>query len=143
MECEPLPSADVLKEAEPAESGAVPRTVGPSRKVTVPVGVPEPDVGVTVVVKVTDWPAVDGLGVALRDVEVAVSAGASPRMTLTGLLEALTVPFPSLPSTLLPKHCTPPVDMTAHVWPSPAARVTTPLPQPGTVVGLTVWGSPT
>ena len=40
----------------------VPRTVKPSRNVTVPVGIPEPGMlAVTVAVKVTDWPNADGL----------------------------------------------------------------------------------
>lgn len=48
----------------------VPRVVDPSMKVAVPVGVPTPVV--TVAVKVTDWPKVDGLGEEVRDVmEVA------------------------------------------------------------------------
>ena len=45
----------------------------PSKKETVPVGVPAPGaLGVTVAVKVTDWPKTDGLG--LMDREVAVAA---------------------------------------------------------------------
>jgi len=42
-----------------AFNAPVPRTVAPSLKVTVPVGVPGA-VDVTVAVNVTDWPAVDG-----------------------------------------------------------------------------------
>ena len=37
----------------------MPRTLDPSVNVTVPAGVPPP-LGVTVAVKVTDWPNVDG-----------------------------------------------------------------------------------
>src|SRR5436305_157792 len=39
----------------------VPSVVVPSRKVTVPVGVPLPDVAATVAVNVTGWPNTDGL----------------------------------------------------------------------------------
>ena len=44
----------------------VPRVVEPSLKVTVPVGVPEPLVGVTVAVKVTVWPNVGRVGLTRR-----------------------------------------------------------------------------
>ena len=39
----------------------MPRTVEPSLKVIVPVGEPEPEFGVTVAVKVTELPWIDGL----------------------------------------------------------------------------------
>jgi len=53
--------------------GAAAERVVPSKKETVPVGVPAPGaLGVTVAVKVTDWPKTDGLG--LMDREVAVAA---------------------------------------------------------------------
>jgi len=42
-----------VKEAVPEASDPVPRVVAPSRKVTVPVGVPLPEDGSTVAVKVT------------------------------------------------------------------------------------------
>jgi hypothetical protein len=45
----------------------VPRVVVPSVNVTVPVGVPP--VPVTVAVKVTCWPSVDGFGEEMRLVE--------------------------------------------------------------------------
>jgi hypothetical protein len=45
-----------------AFSVAVPSAVGPSRKVTVPVGLPAPGAAAaTVAVKVTDWPNTDRL----------------------------------------------------------------------------------
>jgi hypothetical protein len=54
-------SADVENVATPpALSVPVPSKVAPSRKVTVPVGVPARLV--TVAVKVTDWPKVEGFG---------------------------------------------------------------------------------
>ena len=60
--CEPGSSAEVLNAAWPEASTDTEdaSTVAPSRKVTDPVGVPEPDV--TVAVKVTDWPNTDGFG---------------------------------------------------------------------------------
>ena len=43
----------------------IPRSVAPSKKVTVPVGVPAPgDTGFTVAINVTDWPYTLGLGEA-------------------------------------------------------------------------------
>ena len=47
--------------AVPLESGAVPSTVVPSLKVTVPVTVPAPGAtGLMVAVSVTDWPNTEG-----------------------------------------------------------------------------------
>jgi hypothetical protein len=52
----------VVNAALPDElRGAVPNVVAPSVKVTVPVGVPVPEVGVTTAMKVTLWPKTDGL----------------------------------------------------------------------------------
>src|SRR5581483_11874078 len=54
--------AAVVNVAEPPESVAVPSVVVPSRKVTVPLGVPVPGAtAVTVAVKVTPWPNTEGL----------------------------------------------------------------------------------
>jgi hypothetical protein len=50
----------------------VDRMVEPSLKVTVPVGVPEPEEGWTVAVKVTNWPSGAGLGAAATVVVVLV-----------------------------------------------------------------------
>jgi hypothetical protein len=62
MVCVPGASEDVLKAALPlASSGTVPKVVAPSLKVTLPVGVRWPELGVTVALKVTVCPNVDGL----------------------------------------------------------------------------------
>jgi hypothetical protein len=55
-----MDSADVVKVAWVPDNVPVPMAVPPSRKVTVPVGVPPVDV--TVAVNVTDWPITDGFG---------------------------------------------------------------------------------
>jgi hypothetical protein len=61
----PRESVVILNVATPLAfnvTGPVPRVVVPSRKVTVPVGVPVAGAtAVTVAVKVTDWPSEDGL----------------------------------------------------------------------------------
>jgi len=50
----------------------VPSEVVPSKKETVPVGVPAPGaLGVTVAVKVTDWPKTEGLVADVTDALVA------------------------------------------------------------------------
>ena len=51
---------DVVNDAEPPLIGTVPSVAAPSLKVTLPVGVPEPDAGLTVAVNLTDWPKADG-----------------------------------------------------------------------------------
>ena len=57
----PTVSADVVKVALPALKLAVPSVTAPSRKVTVPVGVPDPGAtALTVAVNVTDCPNSDG-----------------------------------------------------------------------------------
>lgn len=53
-----------MRLAPPAERAAVPRMTLPSRKVTVPLGVPDPVSDVTVAVNVTGWPKADGLSEA-------------------------------------------------------------------------------
>jgi len=60
IEC--TPAANVLLEnvATPLNSGAVPNVIAPSAKVTVPIGVPHPEV--TVAVNTTVLPATAGLG---------------------------------------------------------------------------------
>jgi hypothetical protein len=56
----PALKAAVEKVALPPESVAVPRVLELSRYVTVPVGVPLPETGLTVAVNVTVWPKTDG-----------------------------------------------------------------------------------
>jgi hypothetical protein len=57
----PTESDEVVNVALPPARVAVPRVDAPSRKVTVPVGVPAPgETALTVAVKVTAWPVADG-----------------------------------------------------------------------------------
>src|SRR3990172_8740073 len=44
-------------------------------------------------------------------------------------------PLPNWPNSLLPKHFTPPAEVTAHVCTAPAATSTTPLSRPTTSTG--------
>jgi hypothetical protein len=69
IECEPAASTEVENVAWPALSVAVPMTLAPSNNWTVPVGVPVP---VTVAVKVTACPAVDGFAEDVTAVLVAL-----------------------------------------------------------------------
>jgi hypothetical protein len=59
MAWNPADSVDVLYVAIPPDNVPEPMVVEPSLNVTVPLGVPPGPV--TVAVKVTDWPYVDGL----------------------------------------------------------------------------------
>ena len=55
--CDPTPSVVVVKTAWPPSSGAVPRSVPPSKKLTVPVAAATPGAtAATVAVRVTGWP---------------------------------------------------------------------------------------
>ena len=69
MACVPTASAEVVKEPAPVESKvAVPRLVAPSRKVTVPVGVPVD--ALTAAVSVTACPKTVGF---LEETKVVVA----------------------------------------------------------------------
>ena len=70
MECVPAVRADVDRVATPAVRVPVPSAVTPSLKVTVPPGVPVAVV-LTVAVKVTDCPKLDGFNDDVTVVEVA------------------------------------------------------------------------
>src|SRR5205807_2716949 len=82
--------------AAPAVSGADPIAAPPSLKVTLPVGASVPEVCVTVAVRVTASPAVDGLGVA----DSAVLVPDWLRSTLTSLEVAFAVATSVAPSPL-------------------------------------------
>ena len=56
----PTVSEEVVKLPVPPDRVAVPKVVAESRNVTVPVGVFEPELAVTVAVNVTAWPNTDG-----------------------------------------------------------------------------------
>lgn len=68
MECVPTVRVEVLNVALPLLRVPVPNVVEPFLKVTVPVGVPPLEV--TVAVKVTDLPEVDGLREEVSEVEL-------------------------------------------------------------------------
>src|SRR6266568_2047068 len=70
MEWAATERAVVVKLAVPELRVVELRVEAPSLKMTVPEGVPEPgEVGITVAVKVTDWPKTDGL---VEEVSVVV-----------------------------------------------------------------------
>lgn len=66
----PTASVEVVKVAVPAFRAAVPRSVEPSWKVTLPVA----EEGLTVAVRVTVWPKVEAAGVTERVVVVVGTA---------------------------------------------------------------------
>ena len=62
MLCRPSANVELVYVAAPELSVNVPSVVLPSSKVSMPVGVPAPGlIGVTVPVKLTDWPYTEGL----------------------------------------------------------------------------------
>jgi hypothetical protein len=82
MEWEPTPSDEVEYVAWPVPFNVpVPRVVVPSLNVTVPVGMPVPEAGVTFAVNVTLVPATGVVEEALIVVEVATAAGFTTRLT--------------------------------------------------------------
>jgi hypothetical protein len=141
MEREPEAKVEVEKLACPAPlSDAVPRTVAPSRNVTVPVGVPDA-ADVTVVVNVTDWPKVEGL----RDETTVVVDGAGLTLWLwiaeVEPLKLASDPYtaviecgPGVSAEVESVAC-PPASATAPSEVAPSKKVTVPVgvPEPGAV----------
>jgi len=91
-EWEPAARVVTLSEALPLTSVTVPSAVAPSRNVTLPVGIPAPEV--TVALSVTAWPSDEGLGVLFKVVEVAAAAGALTTWFTTGEELAAKVALP-------------------------------------------------
>jgi hypothetical protein len=91
IEWDPTDSVLVMKVVEPDARVPVPRVVVPSRKVTVPVGVPVPEVGATVAVNVTDCPKTDGFA---DDVTVVVVPVVPTDWVRTALVLVLKLPSP-------------------------------------------------
>lgn len=85
MECDPVDNIDVLYVALPPLSVPVPKVVVPSLNVTVPVAAE----GVTVPVKVTNEPYVEGLTEEDTEVEVFVFANARPLKTAQRRLKTI------------------------------------------------------
>src|SRR5437868_5682998 len=77
--CDPTLSVDIVNAALPPDSVCAPNSVIPSKKLTVPAGVPEPgDVGTTVAVKVTTVPALAVDGLPASNVVVAALVTVTP-----------------------------------------------------------------
>src|SRR5262249_13572045 len=97
MECVPALRDVVVNVAWPlAFSVPVPSMVVPSRKFTVPLGVPVPGaVTLTVAVKVTHWPKTGGLGETVNVVGVALDV-----VTVAVLLDIAMLPETS-PAVLM------------------------------------------
>src|SRR5262249_46941770 len=129
----------------PAPTGALPSTVAPSRKVTVPVGAPAPGAtAARVAVKVTAWPGVAGLTDGARATAVAA------RLTVTTaaaevLSAKLPVPAKEAVSGWLPT----PSAMVKSSWPAaligavpstvvPSRKVTVPVGTPTAEVTMAV-----
>ena len=83
-ECEPAASVLVLYEAAPATSAGMASCVGPSRTVTVPVGVPVPEFRATEIFKVSICPVVSCVADAETDVVVAIFADAETVTSTAG-----------------------------------------------------------
>ena len=97
----------VVRVATPLVSVAVPRLVEPSRKLTLPVGVPP--LAVTVAVMVTVAPAAAGLGLAVKTVVVATGAAA---LTTRATAVEVLVDRPAVPA-----------NVAVRLWLAPAARL--------------------
>src|SRR5438445_12871395 len=61
IECERTGSDDVVRLAWPPDNATLPSVVAPSLKVTFPVGVLEPDEGLTLTMNVTDCPETEAV----------------------------------------------------------------------------------
>jgi hypothetical protein len=83
---------DTLSEALPLTSVTVPSTFAPSRNVTVPVGTPV--AAVTVALRLTACPVVEGFGVEVRVVVVAAAPGAFTAWVTTAEVLGRNVALP-------------------------------------------------
>ncbi len=99
MVCVPRLSELVDQDAEPASTEAVPKAVPPSRKVTVPVGVPMLDCGATFVVNATVVPCRALNPLVASVVVVAITCGPVP------LVDPVAVPPPEWPPPPQPSSC--------------------------------------
>ena len=74
IESDPTGRLDVVNVATPLafNDAGEPSVVLPFLNVTVPVGVPVPEAGLTVAVKVTAWPLCEGLGEEVSEVVVLI-----------------------------------------------------------------------
>src|SRR5437667_11908069 len=137
MECDPTLSEDVAQLARPwlrVRLLQLVMAVPPSRKVTLPAGVPAPGLlAVTVAVKVTDCPNTDGLAEELADVVV-------PYFTVcVNLGDVLPLKLASPPyDALIEWEPTASVLVTNVAWPEPF-RVPEPrAPDPSTTATVPV-----
>lgn len=101
MECDPALNEEVLYVAMPeAFNVPIPSVVDPSRKVTEPVGtVAFPDGPVTVAVKVTDCPLVDGLS---DEAIVVVDAAVVPWMPVPCMYTGCGLPVALSVTSMVP-----------------------------------------
>jgi hypothetical protein len=83
----PPVNVDTVVTAAPPESVAVPMTVLPSLNVTVPVGVPVPELGLTTALRVTDCPYTDGFKFDVST--VVVTAGPVGALTVCVIADEL------------------------------------------------------
>ena len=70
MKCVPTARAEVVREAVPPLRATVPSELTPSKNCTVPVG---PEDGLTMAVKVTDWPKTEGSSDEVNAVAVPIT----------------------------------------------------------------------
>src|ERR1051326_2694554 len=145
-------SADVLKLALPPPlSVFVPSTVAPSLNVTVPVGVPRAGTfAVTVTVKLTAWPEVDGLSDELTAVVVPpaltgwlMAAEGTALKFGSPLYVALMLCGPAPNAAVLNVACPVPFKFTVPSAVAPSLNVTLPVGTPaelGTApLNVTFW----
>src|SRR6516164_2025800 len=112
----PTDSAEVGNVAIPLLSSvSVPSVVLPSVNVTVPVGVPDPEVGLTVAVNVTFCPATDVPADEVTAVVVFVRMEPAGSFTTRALLWSATYTFPAL-STATPDGKLRPVNAQVTCW---------------------------
>src|SRR5439155_5398568 len=141
----PRVNADVVSVAVPPESAVVASGVTPSRNVTLPAGVPRPEVVDTVAVTVTDVPIVDGFDELPSVVVVAPLTNWPPlrlpvlaRNTASPLYSAVIVCAPGDSADVV-SAATPPLSGTgAPRFDGPSLNCTVPVGGPGATSGDTV-----
>jgi hypothetical protein len=122
MECEPAARVLVLYDAAPPTSAGMASCVGPSRTVTVPVGVPVPEFRATEIFKVSICPVVSCVADAETDVVVAIFAAAETVTSTAGEVDPEKFASPEYTAVML---CDPfaSVDVVKVADPAPTAPV--------------------
>jgi len=147
MKCVPTARAEVVREAVPPLRATVPSELTPSKNCTVPVG---PEDGLTVAVKVTDWPKTEGSSdevnaVAVPTTPTACASGGEDVLPLKFVFPLYVAVMECVPaaSAAVVSEALPPLRATVPRELPPSKNCTVPVgPNDGVTVAVNVTDCP-